>query len=64
MINNTKYCSKCNQKLYYSSFCKNKDCKLFIDDVDIEEVLWNEWVISYIDPIFKIDIKQVYPEDL
>ena len=32
--------------------------------MDIEEVLWNEWVMSFIDPKFRIEIKQVYPKDL
>ena len=59
-----KCCIKCKKSLFYSSFCKNEKCDLFIDDMSVEEILWNEWVMSYIDQKFKINIKQVYPEDL
>ncbi len=59
-----KCCIKCKQFLLYSSFCKNQKCELFIDDLGVEEILWNEWVMTYIDQEYKIMIKQIYPSDL
>jgi hypothetical protein len=30
----------------------------------VEEILWNEWVMTFIDQEYKIQIKQIYPTDL